>query len=167
MLDDLPPSDEDQYSDDSMSDHKDFEDLGDNALAQRYQMLEAEVDAWTPAKMYRMASLGPFIWAVLRDSPEKFNGYMDAMISSGQSITRRLFAFLTELNGMSADYAEGIEALYFRVHLAMAAVQLRWRMVKAGFIDKYPQILEWEDPDDSWTTFEEYFGVEELLSKRI
>lgn len=91
VLDDLPPSDEDQYSDDSMSDHKDFEDLGDNALAQRYQMLEAEVDAWTPAKMYRMGSLGPFIWAVLRDSPEKFNGYMDAMISSGQSITRRLF----------------------------------------------------------------------------
>lgn len=120
--------------------------------------MEFEVDAWMPAKMYRMAALGPFIWSVLRDSPETFNSYMDAMISSGQSMTRRLFAFLLEFNGMSAHYADGIEALYFRVHLAMAAVKIRWRMVREGFVDKYPQILEWEDPDDSWTSLEEYLN---------
>lgn len=126
-------------------------------------MLEFEVDAWTPEKMYRKAALGPFIWAVLREYPERFDNAMDATISSGQSITRRLFAFMTEFNGMSADYAEGIEALYFRVHLAMAAVQIRWRMVREGLIDRYPQILEWEDPDDCWTSLEEYLGEENCL----
>ncbi|KAF7987121.1 hypothetical protein HWV62_325 [Athelia sp. TMB] len=136
----------------------DDEEFNSRTLVERYDLLRLEVDAWTPAKMYRTAALGPFIWGVLRDSPETFNGQMNAMISSGQAITRRLFAFLADLPEKSLFFSEGIEAMYFRVHLAMAGIQMRRRMIKDGFLDMCPQVMIWEDPVDSWTTLEEYFN---------
>ena len=129
---------------------------------ENFLRLELEVDSWTPAKMYQTSALGPFIWGVLRDSPEHFNGQMDAMITSGQAITRRLFALLADDAARAEHLSEDIEALYFRVHLAMAGIQMRRRMVRDGFLDMCPQVMEWEDPVDSWTSFEEYFGADDF-----
>ncbi|KAF7964658.1 hypothetical protein HWV62_4405, partial [Athelia sp. TMB] len=129
---------------------------------ERFLRLESEVDNWAPVKMYQTSALGPFIWGVLRDSPEHFNAHMDAMITSGQAITRRLFALLAD-NAVSKMYfVEDIEALYFRVHLAMAGIQMRRRMVRDGFLGMCPQVMEWEDPIDSWTSFEDYFGADDF-----
>lgn len=163
MLDDLPPSDfpssdEEEAIDDSMSeeesDHK-------QSIASRYHTLQLEVTTWAPEKMYRTAGLGPFIWGILQATPAYFDAQMNAMIGSGQDIARRLFQFTASLKPQDMFYAEEAETLYFRVHLAMAAVQIRRRMVKEGFIDSCPQVMEWEHPDDSWTSLEEYFGWDE------
>lgn len=158
MLDDLPPSDI-ESSESSSSSEEESDDK--TSLAARYDVLQLAVNSWTPDKMYRTAALGPFIWGILQETPEHFNGQMDAMITSGLAITRRLFAFMTGLEARDAYYAEQAEELYFRVHLAMAGVQIRRRMVKEGFLDICPQVMEWEHPDDSWTSLEEYFGWEE------
>lgn len=155
MLEDDTASDT-ETDEETMTDND--EEFDSRTLEERFDLLRLEVDAWTPAKMYRTAALGPFIWGVLRDSPQTFNGQMDAMISSGQAITRRLFAFLADFPEKSLFFSEGIEAMYFRVHLAMAGIQIRRRMIKDGFLDMCPQVMIWEDPVDSWTTFEEYFN---------
>lgn len=157
-LSDLPPSDEEETSENSTS-----EDESDNgqSIASRYHALQLAVNTWTPEKMYRTAALGPFIWGILQETPAYFDAQMDTMIGSGLAITHQLFLFMASLKAKDAYYAQEAETLYFRVHLAMAGVQIRRRMVKEGLIDICPQVMEWEHPDDSWTSFEEYFGWED------
>lgn len=162
-LDDLPPSDLPSFDEEDASDDSMSEDESDDkqSIPRRYHALQLEVTTWAPEKMYRTAALGPFIWGILQETPAYFEAQMNAMIGSGQDISRRLFQFIADLKPQHTFYAEEAETLYFRVHLAMAGVQIRRRMVKEGFIDSCPQVMEWERADDSWTSLEEYYGLDE------
>ena len=119
-------------------------------LEDQYDLLELEVDLWVPGRMYARRSLGAFIWGIFRDTPQNFQEQMAAMIDSGQRITRRLFAFLSSSGDDVSLYAEGIEWLNFRVHLAMAAIQIRRQMIGDGLVQTFPAIMEWDAALGDW-----------------
>ncbi|KAF7968496.1 hypothetical protein HWV62_30459 [Athelia sp. TMB] len=114
-------------------------------------LLEFEVDLWVPGRMYARRSLGAFMWGVFRNTPQNFPDQMAAMIDSGQRITRRLFAFLASSREDDVSpYIEKIEWLNFRVHLAMAAIQIRRQMIEDGFVQAFPAIMEWDAVPGDW-----------------
>lgn len=113
-------------------------------MEERIDLIELDIDHWLPMLFHKKGRVGTFIWSVLQHSPETFVGQMHALINSAQPLLDRVFE-LSSLCVTQMDYHfERVRDLGLSIHLVVAAIDVRVAMVKSGLVDRFPDIVTWE-----------------------